>query len=214
MSEVERKDCTVKQAAAEYKAAKSKIFILFVCGGTGSNFTQRSLVLPKTKQHRKYSQQFVILVKPSNSCSRRYISRCANLIEFFQKTKVSKSIMLSDSYRKATFTLTEKIATFTRSLFAKTHLNRDHVSFALMEMYQKMQESLRLHEPARISYRRTFSTAITPCFMRTSFSALTGLLLSPAIGGSLCNLKTKYDSVTCNPRIWWFEQHDRRSAVT
>ncbi len=215
MDEAERKDCTVEQVAAENKATKSKTRLLIACGGTGSNFTQRAFFLLKTRQNRKYSQQFVFLDKPNNSSFHRYISRSTALIDFFQKTKVSKSIMLSDFNKKAATTLAEKIATFTRSQFAKTHFNRDSVSFALMEMYQKkMQESLRLYEHARIIYRRIFSAAITPCFIQTSFTALTGRLLSPVISDSLCNLKAKYDSVACNPRIWWFEQHTRRSVVT
>ena len=215
MNEAERKDCTVEQIAAEHKATKSKTRLLIACGGTGSNFTQRALFLLKTRQNRKHSQQFVILDKPSNSPFHSYISRYTALIDFFQKTKASKSIMLSDFNKKATTTLAEKIATFTRSLFAKTHFNKDRVSFALMEMYQKkMQESLRLHEHARISCRKIFSAAITPCFIQTSFAALKGCLLSPANGDSLCNLKTKYNSVACNPRIWWLEQYTRRRVVT
>lgn len=215
MSEAERKDRTVEQAVAEHKATKSKTRLLVACGGTGSNFTQRALFLLKTRQNRRHSQQFVILDKPSNSSFYGYVSRCTDLIDFFQKTKVSKSIMLSDFNKKATTTLAVRIAAFARSLFAKTHFNKYRVSFALMEMYQKkMQESLRLHEHARISCRKIFSVAITPCFIQTSFIALTGRLLSPAIADSLCNLKAKYDSVACNPRIWWFEQHTRRRVVT
>lgn len=215
MSEAERKDCAVEQAAAEHKATKSKTRLLIACGGTGSNFTQRALFLLKTRQNRKHSQQFVILDKPSNSSFHRYISRYTALVDFFQKTKVSKSIMLSDFNKKAATTLAEKIATFTRYQFAKTHFNRDSVSFALMEMYQKkLQESLRLYEHARIIYRRIFFAVITPYFIQTSFTALTDRLLSPVIGDSLCNLKAKYDSVAYNPRIWWFEQHARRSVVT
>lgn len=215
MSEAERKDCAVEQAAAEHKATKSKTRLLIACGGTGSNFTQRALFLLKTRQNRKHSQQFVILDKPSNSSFHRYISRYTALIDFFQKTKVSKSIMLSDFNKKAATTPAEKIATFTRSQFAKTYFKRDRVSFALMEMYQKkMQECLRLYEHARIIYRRFFSAAITPYFIQTSFTALTGRLLSPVIGDLLCHSKAKHDSVACNPRIWWLEQHTRRKVVT
>ena len=215
MNEAERKDRSVEQAAAKYKAAKSKTFILFACGGTGSNFTQRASFLLKTRQNRRYSQQFVILDKPSDSSFHRYISRCTDLIDFFQKTKVSKSIMLSDFNKKATTTLAVRIAAFTRSLFAKTYFNRVRVPFALMEMYQrKMQESLRLHEHARISYRRIFSAAISPCLIQASSTALIGHLLSPAISDSLCNMKRKFDSIAYNPQIWRFEQHNRRSAAT
>lgn len=215
MSEAERKNCTVEQVAAEHKATKSKTRLLVACGGTGSSFTKRAFFLLKTRQNRKHGQQFVILDKTGNSSFHRYLSRCTALIDFFQKTKVSKSIILSDFSKKAANTLAEDIATFTRFQFVKTHFNRDSVSCALMEMYQKkIQESLRLYEHARVIYRRIFSAAIAPCFIQTSFTALTGRLLSPVIGDSFCNLKATYDSVACNPRIWWFERHTRRSAVT
>lgn len=215
MSEAERKDCTVEQAAAEHKVTKNKTFILFACGGTGSNFTQCALFLLKTRQNRNYSQQFVVLDKPSNLSSRRCISRGTSLIELFRKTKVSKNIVPSDFNKKATTALAEKIAIFTCSLFAKTHFNRDSVSFALMEMYQKkFSKNLRLHEYARISCRRIFHAAISPCVIQTSFATLKRRILNSAIGDALCNLTTKYDSFAYSPQIWWFDQHPRRSAAT